>query len=122
MKITCASCKAVIEIKQNQLYHAGFSNLGFLYCDTCSNIFEFSAFNKHYVNIVGDKHPWTLNLKEKRRIESNLRPCTCGGRFRFDLKPRCPYCRERLDSIIIDEFHFVEIGDVVDGDKDDVWI
>jgi uncharacterized C2H2 Zn-finger protein len=123
MNITCPTCENVIRLKQKQIYHAGFSNLGFLYCDTCTNILEFSTYNKHYVAIVGEKHPWTLSQKDKRKVETHLKQCSCGGRFRFDLQPKCPYCGGSLESITKDNIHFLEIGDVIDGDQEeDVWI
>jgi hypothetical protein len=123
MKITCPNCGRVINLRQKSLYHAGFSNMGFLYCDTCPSILEFSTFNPNYTRIVGDKHPWMLNEEEKRLLEEHLAPCPRGGHFRFDAYPHCPYCNNSLASLIPDNIHFLEIGDVIDGDKDQtVWI
>lgn len=123
MKITCPTCGKVIKLRQKRLYHAGFSNLGFLYCDTCPSILEFSAYNQNYIRIVGDKHPWMLNPDEKKKLEDHLAPCKGGGRFRFEAYPRCPFCNGNLASFIPDKIHFLEIGDVIDGDKDQsVWV
>lgn len=123
MDIICPSCSNTIRLEQMHIYHAGFSNLGFLYCDTCPNILEFSTYNRNYVAIVGGKHPWTLVHKDKKKVEDHLRQCSCGGKFKFDLKPRCPYCKSNLESFPNDNLHFLEIGDVVNADcEDGVWI
>ena len=123
MKITCPHCGKIIELQQQYLYHAGFSNLGFLYCDTCSNILEFGSYNPNYETIVGNKHPWVLTPEEKTELESHLAPCPCGGHFKFNAYPRCPFCGEDLSSLLPDNIRFFEIGQVVDGDKDqNVWL
>lgn len=123
MKINCPTCLRTIKLKQKRMYHAGFSNLGFLYCNTCTSVLEFGVYNPHYTKIVGDKHPWSLNQKEKRNVENHLRPCPCGGKFEFDLEPRCPFCNGSLKSLLPSDIYFIEIGDVINGDHDDnVWV
>ena len=123
MIITCPNCLRKIELLQKGFYHAGFSNLGFLYCNTCTNILEFSSFNINYTRIVGNKHPWMLDESEKAIIERHLAPCPCEGRFSFNAYPRCPFCKGSLSSIIPDTIHFLEIGDVIDGDNNrNVWL
>lgn len=119
MELTCPHCGRVIKLKQKHFYHAGFNDRGFLYCDTNAGIFEFSSFNSNYERLAGNKHPWTLDEVEKGQLETHISPCPCGGRFRFDAYPRCPYCRGDLTTLLPDKIHFIEIGDVVDGDKDE---
>jgi len=119
MTLTCPHCRKGIRLRQKYPYHAGFSNRGFLYCDSCPAILKFGSYNPNYVRIVGDKHPWTLSPQEKKRVEARLKPCPCGGNFRFNARPRCPHCGGDLRSLLPDEMHFFEIGDVVDADKDE---
>ena len=122
MKLTCPHCTKEIRLRQKYPYHAGFSNLGFLYCDSCTAILKFGSYNRNYVRIVGDKHPWMLSSGEKRQVEEHLKPCFCGGRFQFDAYPRCPQCGQELQSLLPDALHFLEIGKVVDADKEEgVW-
>ncbi len=123
MEVTCPNCNEVTSLMQGYQYHAGFSNRGFLYCDACPTILKFGVYNPGYVAIVGNKHPWTLDRNEKRQVESALRHCGCadGGRFRFGALPRCPQCNAQLTDLLSDDIHFVEIGAVIDGDKEDVW-
>jgi len=122
MEISCPHCSKVIRLRQKNPYHAGFSNQGFMYCDSCSATLEFGSYNQEYVKIVGDKHPWMLSTEEKAKVEDHLRPCACGGRFRFDALPRCPFCDCELAAVLPDKMHFIEIGTVVNADKDSsVW-
>ena len=123
MELICPSCHKKLTLKQSRPYHAGFSNLGFLYCDECPTILEFSTYNPEYVAVVGDKHPWELSHEEKQRLEQNLAPCPNGGRFRFNAQPRCPHCGASLAALVPDAIHFIELGDVIDGDRDaTVWL
>ena len=122
MEITCLSCGQVTYIKQEYPYHAGFSNLGFLYCDSHPTIIEFDSYNPNYLAIVGEKHPWSLDFEEKKRVEDALKPYFKGGRFRFSAHPRCPLCNEPLFDLLKDEMHFIEIGEVIDADTEDVWL
>lgn len=122
MEIKCSACGQVTSIAQEYQYHAGFGNQGFLYCDTCPAILEFDSYNPKYRAVVGDKHPWSLNSEEKKRVEGALKPCDGGGRFRFGALPRCPACNEPLPDLLKSDIHFVEIGKVIDADTEDVWI
>ena len=121
MEINCLACGKTTTIAQKHPYHAGFSSRGFLYCDSNSAILEFDTYNARYMSIVGDKHPWSLNLEEKTLVENALKPFVLGGRFRFDALPRCPKCNEPLPQLLNDNIHFVEIGKVIDADKEDAW-
>jgi hypothetical protein len=122
MRIHCSACGQITSIAQEYQYHAGYGNQGFLYCDSCSAILEFDSYNQKYTAIVGNKHPWSLSEEEKKRVEDALKPCAKGGRFRFGALPRCPACNEPLPDLLKDEIHFVEIGTVIDADKEDAWL
>ena len=122
MEIKCSACGKITSITQEHPFHAGFSNRGFLYCDSCPAILEFDTYNPKYTAIVGDKHPWSLNSEERKRVEDALKPCDKDGHFRFGALPRCPECNEPLPDLLQDDIHFVEIGKVIDADKEDAWI
>lgn len=121
MEINCSNCGKTTTIPQRQPFHAGFSSRGFLYNDSRSAILEFSPYNPKFVEIVGDKHPWALNEREKGKVEASIKPDAAGGRYRFSALPRCPECNVELHNLLPDEFHFIELGEVHDGDQEDVW-
>ncbi len=123
MVLNCPSCKKEIELQQKYFYHAGFSNQWFLYCDKDSSTLEFGSYNPNYERIVGSKHPWSLTAKEKAKLEKHLAPCKCGGRFRFNAPPLCPFCKSSLASLLPDDIHFIEIGEIIDADQNEsVWL
>jgi hypothetical protein len=122
MKIICSACGQTSTVAQDYPFHSGFSSRGFLYCDSNPAILEFDPYNPKYTAIVGDKHPWSLNSNDKESVENALKPYEKGGRFRFGALPRCPICNEILTNLLTDEIHFVEIGKVIDADKEDVWL
>ena len=122
MKVKCSSCGVVTKISQKRPYHAGFSMLGFMYNNSRSAILEFSSYNPKYIAVVGGKHPWSLNDMEKIKVEDAIKPDPSGGQFRFSALPRCPKCNAELTDLLPDDIHFVEIGEIVDGDKVDVWL
>lgn len=122
MQLTCPCRGHVIVLKQPYQYHAGFNDRVVLYCDTCSSTLTFSSYNPTYVAIVGEKHPWLLTKREKKKVEDRIKPCLCGGRFRFDAPPRCPDDNCPLKEILEDEMHYIEVGSVIDGDLQNVWL
>lgn len=122
MEIKCSACGKITSIAQEYPYHAGFSSRVFLYCDSCPAILEFSTYDPKFKAVVGDKDPWALNSEEKKRLEDALKPCGKGGRFRFGALPRCPECNEPLPDLLQDDIHFIEIGKVIDADKEDAWL
>lgn len=122
MELICPCKGHIITLEQPYQYHAGFNNRGVLYCDTCSGTLTFSSYNPYYVEIVGDKHPWSLTKREKQKVEEHLMPCPCDGRYRFDALPRCPFCNCSLSALLLDDMHYIEVGDVVDADKENIWL
>ncbi|MBI5300160.1 MAG: hypothetical protein HY877_07725 [Deltaproteobacteria bacterium] len=124
MNLKCPHCRKNIHLKQKYPYHAGFSDVGFLYCNMCPTLLLFRAYDLEFEKLVGEtKVPWSLILTEKKKVEDNLKPCPCGGHFRFDAYPRCPYCNQNVQSLLPDNIHFIEFGKVIDADKDEsIWI
>ena len=119
MSIKCPFCKELVADKQ---YHIGFSGIGILYCKTKSSTLKFDTYNPNYTNLVGEKHPWALDAEEKNKIEQHLKPLSSGDRFFFDAPPLCPHCLSNLRSLLKDEMHYIEVGQIIDADKEKVWI
>ncbi len=123
IKLKCSSCGRLTESKQDHPYHAGFSDVCFLYCDRDSAVVTFSVYDPTYESLSDGKVAWDgrLNEVERRRIEENLLSCPCGGRFSFENSLRCPFCGAVLADSILKTNYFYIIGDDVDGERQNVW-
>jgi hypothetical protein len=116
--LICPHCNRHIEAQQ---YHAGFSNLGFMYCDRDGALLTWDTYSVAYTAIVG-KHPWMLDAEEKRRVEGAILPCPRGGRFLFRNPPRCPQCNGEIAALLTDDIHFLVYGERFDADADGLWV
>ena len=116
----CPACHYTIKVDYPKVIHAGFSNCGFLYCDKGGDLVTWSSFDKVYESLIPNKHPWTLNAKEKALVERSLTACPCGGKFTFAAKPRCPNCNHEIPEIV-DHIHWVELKNYIDGEKQNIW-
>lgn len=123
MELICPHCREEIRLKQQYQYHAGFSNRVVLYCDSCPSILEISSYDYHLLTILGKTDPWAMPPDIQSTLESRLQSCSCGGCFRVSAPPRCPFCGNDISSLLKGKFYFIEMGEVVDADKDPtVWL
>lgn len=118
-KATCPHCG---EEFSYQRFHAGFSNLGYMYCDRDETVLTWGTYNTTYGRIAPDKHPWMLDRAEQQRVEAAIRPCPYGGRFSFTNPPLCPICHESVAFLVPDKEYYIVTGRQLDGDHDDVWL
>jgi hypothetical protein len=118
--LICDSCRKLYMV---EVYHAGFSQIGFLYCDKDSTVVTWGPITDiTYYMLVGKKLPWSLDRKEQAVVEDALKPCPCGGRFRFDNNLRCPSCGEPLSGGMSKQNIYMHILDRhIDGEKVDIW-
>jgi hypothetical protein len=88
----CEHCR---RIYRYSLWHSGFGDNSYAYCDECGMLGTLS-----YLNLdVASFPPPTVRYQEiDESWESLMRPCVCGGRFRKGAAPRCPFCREVLSA------------------------
>lgn len=68
-----------------------------------------------------DKAPWDLGKNEKKTIEKSLKQCSCGGYFMFEVVPKCPICKNSLESLLPDKVYYLDIGKSIDSEKEDIW-
>ena len=94
----CPHCGSELPFDRSYGFHAGFSNLGFLYNDNGDMVFVWSSFDPDYVALAGRNHPWSLNESEQARIEEQLLPAPQGGRWRFSNPARCLKCRQPVSG------------------------
>jgi len=83
----CDHCKKIFRL---QPFHAGFSDLTYLYCS--------QDMHTLVVDSRLDDAPPVLvktDAKSVARFENKLPPCSeCGGTFRYMNPLRCPHCKE----------------------------
>ncbi len=77
------------------LWHSGFGDNSYAYCDECGMLATLSYTNKQVSEFPP---PLAHNQEIDESWESFLRPCACGGHFRNGASPRCPHCLEKLSA------------------------
>ena len=78
------------------LWHSGFGDNSYAYCDECGLLALINYTNPHVAGFPPHK---TQYAEIDESWEPFLKPCPCGGRFRKGQSPRCPFCKERLSSV-----------------------
>ena len=114
LKVKCKHCEYVNVFEQPYPYHAGFSNLGFLYNESGNLTFIWSTFDPFFTENFPGKHPWTLNNEEKRKFEELLIPSPHGDKWLFKNSAKCTKCSETLGESIEDNIYFLVYPESVD--------
>jgi hypothetical protein len=107
MKVICRTCSFENVFAQEYAYHAGLSNLGFLYNDNGNLTLVWSSFDPDYESIVGEKHPWALSSRQRAVLEATLKPAPFGGNWSFKNVPRCTNCHKPIGQSIIDTIYYL---------------
>jgi hypothetical protein len=85
----CEHCAASFAY---ELWHAGFSDMAYAYCEKCGRTATFDLLRAP----PGSKTGCHQAIPEE--AEAELEPCECGGYFRRNASPRCPQCHQPLDA------------------------
>jgi hypothetical protein len=94
----CESCHAKFEY---YLIHNGFGDSAYAYCDKCGMTAIVGGWDD---NAKPAQAPLKVQGPIQVGTEPWLQPCECGGSFRAQSSPRCPYCKERLSAEIASEY------------------
>ncbi len=84
-KVICPECGEALY----RVDHSPFYDEIFLYCDRCPIHVEVSYYDPVYSQMTD---AFSVFEDRLRAIEDRLKPCTCGGRFRFAAPRRCLTC------------------------------
>jgi len=76
------------------LFHNGFGDSAYAYCDRCSYTVILSAWSP-IPNAVNIKFQGPIS----KEVEPFLKACPCGGAFRSPGSPRCPHCLKELSAV-----------------------
>jgi len=99
-KVACKSCGFENIFNQKYPYHAGFSNIGFLYNDEGNLTLTWDSYDPDYQRVVGEAHPWGLSKEQQDKLESVLKPAPFGGNWSFKNVPRCSQCHKPIGQSI----------------------
>jgi hypothetical protein len=83
------------------IYHCGFSDCCYAYCEKCGSTAVLSMWNPVVKKLPGI-FPWQHEINEAS--EPYILACECGGHFRAGASPRCPHCYEPLSADLATEF------------------
>ena len=77
------------------LWHSGFGDNSYAYCDQCCMLALINYSNARVANFpqAADQY-----AEIDASWEQYLMPCVCGGQFRKGAAPRCPGCNEPLSA------------------------
>ena len=86
----CEFCERDFAI---EIFHNGFGETSYAYCDTCGKTAILSGWSKRWPEGVK-----CTQAEIAPEMEPCLRPCECGGKFTKGASPRCPKCRKPLSA------------------------
>jgi len=115
--VECSACHHLNYFDQPYEYHAGFSNVGFLYDDRGTRTLVWSSFDPAYRKIVGDVHPWSLSAVQQLALESALKPAPDGGSWRFENPARCTRCHQAIKGSIATDIYYLRYPGSIDLDR-----
>ena len=107
MNVKCESCGFINGFKKKYLFHARFSNRGFLYNDEGNLTLTWDSYDPDYQRLVGIVHPWGLSKEQQYKFESVLKPAPFGGNRSFKNVPRCLNCHGPIGQSIIDTIYYL---------------
>jgi hypothetical protein len=92
----CEHCHANFAI---EIFHNGFGDTSYAYCDTCGQTTILSGWNKRWPEGVK-----CTQAEIAPEMEPHLQPCGCGGKFTRGNSPRCPACARALSAELAAEY------------------
>jgi hypothetical protein len=87
----CEHCSGEFRYR---LFHNGFGDSAYAYCDTCSFTVVLSGWSEA-TKLVR----FRVHQRITQDLEHLLKPCPCGGAFRADAEPKCPHCSRPLSAV-----------------------
>ncbi len=110
-------CRHTNSFDQPHPYHAGFSNVGFLYDEHGDRTLIWSSFDPAYTKLVGETHPWALSPAQQKALEEALKPAPDGGFWRFEHPARCTRCHHPIKGPITSDIYYLKYPGSIDLDR-----
>jgi hypothetical protein len=86
-------CEHCGRLYRYSLWHSGFGDNTYAYCDECGML---AILNRSNPQVVGFPKPSEQYGEIEESWEPFLQPCACGGHFRKGASPRCLHCNHEL--------------------------
>lgn len=117
LTIQCPRCYRYNVFDQPYLYHAGFSDQGFLYSDSGHCTLVWSWYDPAIEKLFPGNGFSIQNPEARERFEKALRPAPDGGRWRFTNKAQCLYCSGPIGGTILEQIYYLVYPDSVITDE-----
>jgi hypothetical protein len=117
--VRCPSCGEVFPVKEWWRWGGGNDDVVFLYCDKDSTLVLFDT--DDIPKKMLESSPKHLSDEYQRLLEDNLKPCPCGGRFRFRVPLLCPECSGTISGGYPGAEYYFVIDRVLKGERDPIW-
>ena len=88
---TCPHCEKAYTIST---YHIDFSDVNELRCCSCASTLSLNIYSPKHLKLYEKYGAYNENFVIE--LESMLKPCKCGGTFRFEAPYRCKFGKEEL--------------------------
>ena len=92
-RVMTGMCEHCCETFEIELFHNGFGDTSYAYCDTCGMTTILSAWHKQWPSGVK-----CTQAEIAPEMEPHLGTCGCGGKFAKGNSPRCPRCKQTLSA------------------------
>lgn len=93
-------CEHCGRIFPYELYHSGFGDRAYAYCNTCGMTALFDGWN----NRIPQNSGFKVHGPIAASVEPHVAPCSCGGSFVHNGAPRCPCCTSPLSAKIATKY------------------
>ena len=88
-------CEHCLRKYKYSLWHSGFGESSYAYCDTCGTV-AVCSYRRFFPAM---QPPTSAHFQViEQEWEHLLAPCACGGAFRSNAAPRCVFCRHELSA------------------------
>jgi hypothetical protein len=88
---SCEHCGGTFRYR---IIHNGFNDSAYAYCNKCSFTVLLSGWTQ-----AAKRAALRIHQRITSDLEVLLKPCPCGGAFRYTADPKCPHCARALSPV-----------------------
>ena len=105
--VKCKECGRDNVFDQPYPYHAGFSDMGFLYSDSGHFTLTWNDYDPVIRRFFPEGSRWDRDVELRHRFEQALHPAPDGGRWRAENPARCMYCSAPISGSMLQTIYFL---------------